>query len=211
MSIPPTAFFGSSKPRELVRLQLISENYSRRLSIFEFSHSQRPGRSGNSRRVFIPCRRSAFEVTSKYVCSRSGINDIAPAQEVQDRRNQATVIVEHDYESRLFSVRRFACGQRFRRRVVVWDLRYLDGEPLIFSNKQVWATRALALDGKGRVGAGTVNGRIPLEAVDPSILAGIGCSLIEATTSGESHWAQGNKLLDDNTPFVSICDGARPK
>jgi hypothetical protein len=61
--------------------------------------------------------------------------------------------------------------------------------PLIFSNKQVWASRALALDGKGRVGAGTVNGRILLETVDPSILAGIGCSLIEATTSGESHWA----------------------
>src|SRR5258705_12704449 len=80
----------------------------------------RGGRSGNSRRVFIPCRRSTFEVTSKCVCSRSGINNIPPAQELQDRRNQATVIVEHDYESRLFSVRRFACGQRFRRRGGGW-------------------------------------------------------------------------------------------
>ena len=26
--------------------------------------------------------------------------------------------------------------------VAVWDLRYLDDEPLIFSNKQVWASRA---------------------------------------------------------------------
>lgn len=89
--------------------------------------------------------------------------------------------------------------------VLVWDLRYLGGEPLVFSNKQAWASRALALDGKGRLGAGTVNGRIILDTVDPSVLAAIACALVEKAATEDWSWTQSVTALNDKSLLAPIC------
>ncbi|MER9947174.1 CHAT domain-containing protein [Mesorhizobium sp. M0047] len=95
--------------------------------------------------------------------------------------------------------------------VLVWDLHYLDGEPIVFSNKQAWASRALALDGKGRLAAGTVNGRIILDTVDPSVLATIACTLIETSASEDWNWTEGVTALDDKSLLAPVCGGSAPK